>query len=221
KAQIDAAKAGVETARAQLRAANAQISTAKAAVATAKGQIENAEAAVEGAGVDLGFTKITSPIDGIAGIAQAQVGNLVSTQSSPLTTVSAVDPIKVFFTLSEQDYLKFIKSNLIDVRQGASVAQLPLELVLSDDSTYPEKGTFYFADREVDLKTGAIRMAGVFPNPGNVLRPGQFGRVRAVTSTKAGALLVPQRAVTELQGSYQVAVVGSDNKVDIRSVKVG
>ena len=221
KAQIEAAKAGVETARAQLRAANAQIGTARAAIATAKGQIENARAAVKTAELNLGFTRVISPIDGVAGIAQAQVGNLISTTSSPLTTVSTVDPIKVYFTLNERDYLNFTKRNLIDAQQGANVAQLELELILADGTSYPQKGSFFFADRQVDPKTGAIRLAGIFPNAGNVLRPGQYGRVRAVTSTKEEALLVPQRAVTELQGSYQVAVVGGDYKIEIRTVKVG
>src|SRR5467141_324164 len=220
KAQVEAADAGIETARAQLRAANAQIGTAKAAIATAKGQIENAKAAVKTAELNLGFTRVTSPIDGIAGIAQAQVGNLISTTSAPLTTVSTVDPIKVYFTLSEQQYLNFTKRNLIEARRGASVVQIELELILSDGSTYPEKGSFFFADRQVDQKTGAIRMAGIFPNPGNVLRPGQYGRVRAVTATKPDALLVPQRAVSELQGSYQVAIIGGDNKIEMRTVKV-
>jgi len=221
KAQVEAARAGVETARAQLRAANAQIGTAKAAVNTAKGQVENARAAVRTAQLNLGFTQIISPIDGIAGIAQAQVGNLITTTSAPLTTVSTVDPIKVYFTLSEQQYLNFTKRNLIEARRGASVVQIELELILSDGSTYPEKGSFFFADRQVDPKTGAIRMAGIFLNPGNVLRPGQYGRVRAVTATKSNALLVPQRAVSELQGSYQVAVVGGANKIEMRTVKVG
>jgi len=221
KAQVEAARAGVETARAQLRAANAQIGTAKAAINTAKGQVENAKAAVRTAQLNLGFTRIISPIDGIAGIAQAQVGNLITTTSAPLTTVSTVDPIKVYFTLSEQQYLTFTKRNLIEARRGASVAQIELELILSDGTSYPEKGSFFFADRQVDPKTGAIRMAGIFPNPGNVMRPGQFGRVRAVTATKSDALLVPQRAVSELQGSYQVAVVGSGNKIEMRTVKVG
>jgi RND family efflux transporter MFP subunit len=220
RAQVEAARAGVEAARAGLRAANAQIGTAKAAIATAKGQIENAQAAVRTAELNLGFTRVISPIDGIAGIAQAQVGNLISTTSAPLTTVSTVDPIKVYFTLNEQAYLNFNKRNLIGAQRGGSVARIELELILSDGATYAQKGSFYFADRQVDQKTGAIRMAGIFPNPGNVLRPGQYGRVRAVTTTKTDALLVPQRAVTELQGNYQVAVVGSDNKIDIRTVKV-
>jgi len=221
KAQVDAARAGVETTRAQLRLANAQIGTAKAAIATAKGQIENARAAVRTAELNVSFTRIISPIDGIAGIAQAQVGNLISTTSAPLTTVSTVDPIKVFFTLSEQQYLVFNKRNLIDARRGASVVQIELELILADGTNYPQSGSFFFADRQVDQKTGAIRLAGIFPNPGNVLRPGQYGRVRAVTATKTAALLVPQRAVSELQGSYQVAVVGGDNKIEMRPVKVG
>jgi len=220
-AQVEAAKAGVEAARSQLRVANAQIGTAKAAVATAKGQVENAKAAVKTAELNLSFTRIIAPIDGVAGIALAQVGNLLSPTSGALTTVSTVDPIKVYFTLNEQEYLEFTKRNLIDAQPGASVAHLELELVLADGTTYPQKGSFLFADRQVDPKTGAIRLAGVFQNPGNLLRPGQFGRVRAVTSTRDNALLVPQRAVSELQGSYQVAVVGDDNKIAIRPVKVG
>jgi membrane fusion protein (multidrug efflux system) len=221
KAQVKAAGAGVEAARAALRVANAQISTAKATIATVKGQLENAKAAMRTAELNLSFTRIIAPIDGIAGIAQAQVGNLISTQSGPLTTVSTVDPIKVYFNLSEQEYLNFTRRNLIEAQRGGSVAQIELELVLADGTTYPHTGSFYYADRQVDQKTGAIRLAGIFLNPGNALRPGQYGRVRAVTSNKIDALLVPQRAVTELQGAYQVAVVGSDNKIEIRNVKVG
>ncbi len=221
KAQIEAGKAGVETAKAQVKAANAGIGTAKAAIASAKAQVESSQAAVRTAQLNLGFTKIIAPIDGIAGIAQAQVGNLVNPTSGVLTTVSTVDPIKVGFTLNEREYLNFTKRSVINARQGSSIEQLELELVLSDDTTYPEKGRFYLADRQVDPKTGAIRLAGVFPNPGNVLRPGQYGKVRAITSTTQGALVVPQRAVTELQGSFQVAVVDGNNKIAIRSVKVG
>ena len=140
--------------------------------------------------------------------------------SSPLTTVSTLDPIKVYFTLGEQEYLRFNKRNLIEAQPGTSVAQLELELILADGNVFPQKGSFFFADRQVDPTTGAIRLAGIFLNPGNVLRPGQYGRVRAVTSMKEGALLVPQRAVSELQGTYQVAVVGADKKVSIRTVKL-
>lgn len=212
KAQVEAAKAGVEAARAQLANAKAQVGTAKAGISTAKGQLENAKAIVNTAVLNLGFTRITAPIDGIVGIATAQVGNLVNTTSGPLTTVSTVDPIKVYFTLSEQEYLNYS-------RQSGQLDQL--DLILADGTTYPEKGKFYFADREVDPKTGAIRMAGVFPNAGNLLRPGQYGRVRAITSVKEAALLIPQRAVTELQGIYQVAVVEPNNQINIRAVKLG
>ena len=221
QAQVKAAEAGVETARAGMRVANAQTRAAKATIATVKGQIENAKAMVRTAELNLSFTRIIAPIDGIAGIAQAQVGDLISTQSAPLTTVSTVDPIKVYFNLSEQEYLKFTRRNLIAAQDGSSVAQVELELVLADGTTYPQKGSFYFADRQVDQKTGAIRLAGIFLNPGNVLRPGQYGRVRAVTSTKTEALLIPQRALTELQGSYQVAVVSHGNQIEIRNVRVG
>src|SRR5499426_424804 len=147
KAQVKAAEAGVETARAGLRAANAQVGVAKAAISTVKGQIENARAAVRTAELNLGFTRIIAPIDGVAGIAQAQVGNLISAQSAPLTTVSTVDPVKVYFTLSEQQYLNFPRRNLIEAGRGGSVAQIELELELADGTTYPQKGSFYFADR--------------------------------------------------------------------------
>ncbi len=221
KAQVRAAEAGIESARAQIRAAGAQVGTAKAAVAAAQGQTENANATIRTAELNLGFTRIISPIDGIAGLAQAQVGNLISTQSPPLTTVSTVDPIKVYFTVSEQEYLNYARQNPTQEERDAASKNLELELILADGTTYPEKGNFYFADRQVDQKTGAIRLAGTFPNPGNVLRPGQYGRIRAVTATKANALLVPQRAVSQLQGDYQVAVVGAGNHVEIRTVKVG
>ena len=215
KAQGDSSRAGIESARAALAHAKAQVITAKAGIAAAKGQLENAKAAANTAVLNLGFTRITAPIDGIVGIAQAQVGNLVSSTGGPLTTVSTVDPIKVYFTVSEQEYLNYSRAG------SAGLNGLELDLILADGTTYPDKGRFYFADREVDPKTGAIRMAGVFPNTGNVLRPGQYGKVRAVTSVKDAALLVPQRAVTELQGIYQVAVIGTDNKVSVRTVKLG
>jgi RND family efflux transporter MFP subunit len=220
-AQIDASKAGIETAKAAVKAANAGVGTAKAAIAAARAQVESSQAAVRTAELNVSFTRIVSPIDGIAGIAQAQVGNLVNPTSGVLTTVSTVDPIKVGFTLSETDYLKFTKRNLINARQGSSIEQLELELVLSDGTLYPDKGRFYLADRQVDQKTGSIRLAGVFPNPGNVLRPGLYGKVRAVTSTREHAIIVPQRAINELQGGYQAAVVDENKKVDFRSVKVG
>ena len=208
-------------AKAQVKADNAAVVSAKAAIVAAKATIAAAQANVKTAELNLGFTRIISPIDGIAGLAQAQVGNLVSPTSGNLTTVSTVDPIKVYFTPTEQEYLNFTRLNPTQSDRDAAGARLELELVLVDGTIYPQKGRFFVADRQVDQKTGAIKIAGVFPNPGNTLRPGQYGRVRAVTSLRQGALLVPQRAVSELQGSYRVAVVGSDNKVSIRPVKVG
>ena len=220
-AQVAAAKAGVQTAQAQQEAAVAQVGTAKATIASAKAAVESAAADVETAQLNLGFTRIASPIDGIAGIAQAQVGNLVGPTTNVLTTVSTVDPIKVYFTVSEQDYLDYARRHPTQSERHEAASQLELQLILSDGTTFPQTGRFFVADRQVDQTTGAIRLAGVFPNPNNILRPGQYGRVRAETSLKEGALLVPQRAVNELQGGYQVAVVGADNKVSIRSVKVG
>jgi len=211
-------------AKAQVKASNAGVETAKAAIVAAKATVAAAEAAVKTAELNLSFTTITSPIDGIAGIAQAQVGNLIqpnNPSNGSLTTVSTVDPIKVYFTLSEQEYLNYTRRDSIQHKWDAGARGLELELILADGATYSRKGRFFVADRQVDQKTGAIRLAGIFPNPENTLRPGQYGRVRAITSLKKDALLVPQRAVTELQGGYRVAVVGSDNKVSIRSVKVG
>src|SRR5438046_189166 len=193
---------------------------AQAQVRAAKAQIDAAKAQVAAAQLNLGFTKIVSLIDGIAGVAQAQIGDLVG-PTSLLTTVSTLDPIKVYFPVSEKGYLNYIKENPDAAKRAEQERQLGLEMILADGSRYPHEGSFSFADRQVDVKTGTLRLQGLFPNPGNILRPGQFARVRAVTKTRRGALLVPQRAVTELQGSYQVAVVGKDNKVSIRPVKVG
>jgi len=189
---------------------------AKANVATTKAQIKTAEAAVETAKLNLGFTQIISPVDGIADVARAQVGDLVSSSSGTLTTVSTLDPIRDYFTVSEQDYLQ-LKQQF----SGSDKQQWKLQLILADGTSYPHEGAFYFAGRAVDQNTGAIQLAALFPNPGNLLRPGQYGKVRAVVRTAKGALLVPQAAVADLQGSYQVSVVGQDNKIAIRSIKVG
>jgi membrane fusion protein (multidrug efflux system) len=189
---------------------------AKATVATAKAQIKTAEAAVETAKLNLGFTQIISPVDGIADVARAQVGDLVSSSSGTLTTVSTLDPIRDYFTVSEQDYLQ-LKQQF----SGSDKQQWKLQLILADGTSYPHEGAFYFAGRAVDQNTGSIQLAALFPNPGNALRPGQYGKVRAVVRTAKGALLVPQAAVADLQGSYQVSVVGQDNKIAIRSIKVG
>ncbi len=194
---------------------------AKATVLNTKAAIRAAEAAVQSAQINLDFTRLAAPIDGIAGQAQLQVGALVNTGSAAVTTVSTVDPIKVFFTVSEQEYLAFNRQYPTEASREAEEKRTPLELILADGTTYAKEGKIYFADRAVNQRTGAIRIAGLFPNPGNILRPGQYARVRAATSIKQGALLVPQRAVSELQGSYQVAVVDNDNKVSIVTVKVG
>ena len=175
---------------------------AKATVATAKAQIQSAQAAVETARLNLGFTRLVAPITGIAGIAQLQVGALVDTSSAPVTTVSTVDPIKVYFTVSESEYLDFNRRFPTESGRAAELKRLPLDLVLADGTTYPHQGTVDYADRAVNQGTGAILIAGLFPNPGNILRPGGYGKVRAATRTESGALVVPQRAVTELQGSY-------------------
>lgn len=194
----------------------AQVQKAVAAIAAAKAQIQADQAAVETADINLGFTRITSPISGIAGIAQAQVGDLVNTTSGPLTTVSTVNPIRDYFSVSGQDYLDLAKRF-----SGSNPERWKLQLILADGTTCPHEGHFYFADRAVNPNTGSIELAGLFPNPGNVLRPGQYGKVRAVIQMQKNALLVPQPAVTQLQGSYEVDVVGRDNRVSIRTVKVG
>jgi membrane fusion protein (multidrug efflux system) len=188
--------------------------------AAAKGTLASARAAVEQAQLNLSFTRIEAPIDGITGIAKAQIGDLVGPNSGPLTSISTVDPIRVYFPVSEQEYLKAAAKVQDAYKDRTRQRDDRLELILSNGSVYPHKGNFLLADRQVDVKTGTIRVAALFPNPGNILRPGFFARVRAVTNTKQGALLVPQRAITELQGRYQLAVVGPDNTVEIRSVKV-
>jgi RND family efflux transporter MFP subunit len=207
KAQVQVAQAQVETTRAQIQAATATIEEAQAAVATAE--------------LNLGFTRLISPIDGIAGIAQQQVGALVNPSSGPITTVSTVNPIKAYITASEQEYLDFHRRYTTQATVDAERKQMRLELMLADGTIYPQPGTFYFADRQVNPGTGSIRVAGLFANPGDTLRPGQYARVRVSLRSKDHALLVPQRAVTELQGIYQVAVVGSDNKIVIRNVTPG
>jgi len=194
---------------------------AVATVETAKAQIRTSEAAVETAKINLEFTRLVAPIDGIAGQAQLQVGALVAPGSGTVTSISTVDPIKVYFTVSEPQYLAWRKRFPTEASREAADKALRLQLILADGSTYAHEGTFYFADRQVNEGTGAIRIAGLFPNPDNILRPGGYGKVRAVVRKQPDAMLVPQRAVSELQGAYQVAVVGADNKVSIRTVMLG
>ena len=182
--------------------------------------VMEAQATVEGTQINLDFTTIESPIDGVAGFAQAQIGDLVGTPGSPeLTTVSTIDPIKVYFAISEQEYLHIMAETTAE-RQAMKKRAQNLELILADGSIYPHKGSYSFADRQVDIGTGTITLAALFPNPGRVLRPGQFAKIRAVTDEKKDALLVPQRAVMNIQGKNLLAVVGADNKVDLRPVAV-
>ena len=187
----------------------------------AQAAVESGRAAVEQAELNLEFTKVTSLVDGIAGIAQVQLGNLVG-PNSVLTSVSQVDPIKAYFPISEQEYLRTQqKSGASASRHAISFFGNSLELILANGSIYPHKGKILLADRQVDPSTGTIRIVAAFPNPGNILRPGQYGRVRVETSMKKGALLLPQSAIAQSQGSYQAAVVGSDHKVSMRTVKPG
>ena len=218
---LDNATQNNMAAKAQTQAAGAQVETDKAQIIAASAAVEAAKAAVETAKIDLGFTRLTSPIDGVPGIALQQVGALVSPASGPITTVSTLDPIKVYFTASEQEYLEYTRRFRTREELQAANNQLELELILADGTTYPHKGKFYFANRQVDVRTGAIQLAGLFPNPNNTLRPGQYGRVRAATQVQPGALLVPQQAVIDLQGTHQLAVVDSANHVLIRTVNLG
>jgi membrane fusion protein (multidrug efflux system) len=196
---------------------------AKGQVAAAKAAIDAGAAALESAKLNLGYATVVSPIDGVAGISNAQVGDFVGPQSTnALTTISTVDPILANITPSEVDYLKAMaaaaKAGLSDTQ---ILSKLVWELELTDGSIYPDKGRFYALNREINIQTGAILLQIEFPNPGRVLRPGGFGNIRSVVRLEKGALLVPQRAVTDVQGKYLVAVVGADNKVAIRSVNAG
>jgi membrane fusion protein (multidrug efflux system) len=177
-----------------------------------------AAAAVQQAQLNLDFARVVSPVTGVAGFIQAQIGDLVGPGTGVLTTVSTVDPIKVYFPISEQAYLDFSRSAPAG---GGIPADLPLALILSDGRTYRYPGKLYATDRQIDPGTGALRLAALFPNPAGLLRPGQYGRVRAVVRVEKGALLVPQRALTELQGGYQVALVDAQNQVHLRTVTPG
>lgn len=199
--------------KALVTAAQAQVETSKAQIEAGRAGVQAAQAALETAQVNLGFTRLTSLIDGIAGMATVQVGNLVGPSSNAVTTVSTLDPVKANFTVSEQEYLSLARADALH--------KLQLKLILADGSEHPRAGRFSFADRQVDQNTGAIQMTALFPNPGNLLRPGQYAKVQAVVGVDRGALLVPQPAVTELQGGYEVTVVGQDNHAAIRQVQVG
>jgi RND family efflux transporter MFP subunit len=198
-----------------------QLDTDTQALLAAKAAVEADQAAVEQASINLGYTRVTSLIDGIAGINTVQVGNLVG-PSAVLTAVSQVSPIKVYFPISEQEYLRMAGGSgpgSVDWLTHAS--RIPLQLTLADGSTYPHPGKIIFADRQVNTQTGTIQIVGEFPNAKNLLRPGQYARVQAPTGSMTGALLVPQVAVNQQQGTYQVTVIGADNHTQLRTVQVG
>lgn len=199
----------------------AQLDNDIQAYEAAQAQVKAAQAQVEQADLNLSFTQVRSLVDGVAGLAKGQIGDLVG-PSTVLTTVSQVEPIKAYFAISEKDYLRFAQ-RISEVAEGKKrpVVRKNLELILSDGSVYAQKGWVVLADRQVDLKTGTIRLAGAFDNPGSILRPGMFGRIRAMTGVDKGALLVPQRAVVENQGTYSVVVVDANSKAVIRPIKVG
>jgi membrane fusion protein (multidrug efflux system) len=219
QAQLSKAQQDVNRFRplaAQKAVSQQELDNALSSAAAAKAVVDAKQAAVHQARLNLGWSRVTAPISGIAGTAQAQVGNLVS-PSTVLAVVSQCDPIRVLYPLSEQEYLHLQER----LRRSPSAHEDNLELILADGSTFPHKGHLLFSDRQVDVKTGTIGTVAVFPNPGNLLRPGQYAKIRAVTEVKTAALLVPQRAVNQLQGSFQVAVVGSGDKAEIRPVVPG
>jgi len=226
KARATQAKADADEKRASDLAEKKVISAqerdaALQAAAAGRADVDADEAAVKQAELNLEYTRITAPIDGMAGFATKQVGDLVNPTSGPLTTISQIDPIKALITAGEGPFTDFVSKHPDPTERDAFLKTIEFELILSNGKTYPHKGTFFAIDRSLDSRTGSIRYEVTFPNPGNTLRPGQFGRVRFVLETKKDALLVPQDAVSELQGSFQVAVVGDDNKVSIRPVKTG
>src|SRR5437588_9921966 len=195
--------------------------TAIAAAGSSKANVEADEAAVKQSELNLEYARVTAPIDGVVGFANNQVGDLVGPSTGPLTTMSQIDPIKAVVTAGEGPWTEFVSRHPEATERQAYIKSLDFELILGNGQAYPQKGKFYALDRNLDTKTGSIRYYVTFPNPGNILRPGQFGKVRFVADMKKGAMVLPQEAVTELQGSYQVAVVDENNKVSIRPVKMG
>jgi RND family efflux transporter MFP subunit len=195
--------------------------TATAAADSTRANVEADAAAVKQAEINLGYTKITAPIDGVVGFTNNQVGDLVGPSTGPLTTMSQIDPIKAVVTVGEGPWTDFVSRHPDATERQAYIKSLDFELILGNGEVYPRKGKFYALDRNLDVKTGSIRYEVTFPNPGNILRPGQFGNVRFLADMKKGAMVIPQEAVNELQGSYQVAVVDENNKVSIRPVKMG
>jgi membrane fusion protein (multidrug efflux system) len=218
-AAVAAARAALRNSRASVAQAGAALEKARADVETQQADVAAARAALADAQLNLGYTRVISPIHGIAGLRGANIGDLVGPNDSrPLTTVSQVDPIYAEAPISEQLAYSMFRRWADD---PAAPRQLELELILADGSVYPRRGRVDILDRQVDLRTGTVMARGTFPNPGNVLRPGQYAKIRAVTEVRKNALLVPQRAILDMQGVRQVAVVGADDTVELRSVQVG
>jgi membrane fusion protein (multidrug efflux system) len=199
---------------AQKAVSQAELDKATSSERAASATVDADQAALDNAKLNLGWTTVTSPISGIAGVAKVGIGDLI-TPTTVMTTVSTVNPIYVDINIAEQDYMRFQRN------KPSQSKQPNLELILGDGTIYPLRGSVRFVNREVDSRTGTIQVRGEFPNPGNVLRPGQYARIRAITELRKAAFLIPQQSVSELQGVYQVGVVGSDNKVTIKTVKLG
>jgi membrane fusion protein (multidrug efflux system) len=218
KAAVESARANVEAARANLLRMQANVKQAQADITRAQANLRATKAVLDNAQLNLGWTRVTAPIDGLAGLRTIDLGEVVTQDQTVLTAVSTLDPIYVDFQLSEEEYLRYHTAAAGTFRR---VEEIPLDLVLVDGTTFPHPGRFNALDRDVSLTTGTFRVRSVFPNPEALLRPGQYAKVRAAASLQAGALLVPQRAVQDVQGQFQVGVVGPDNTVEIRPVKVG
>ncbi len=217
-AAVAAARAAVLNSRAKVTQSEAALQKAGADVETQHANIAAARAALDDARLNLGYTRVTSPIDGIAGLRGANIGDYVGpSDPTPLTSVSKVDPIYAQFPISEQRALAVFRRWDADPKAPRSIE---LQLILSDGSVYPTPGVAAVLDRQVDVSTGTVLARGVFPNPGNVLRPGQYAKIRAVVEVKKNAILVPQRAVQDVQGVHQVAVLKADDTVDVRAVQV-
>lgn len=195
-----------------------ELDNAVQAQRAAEAAVKADDAAIVNARLNVGFTKVISPIDGLAGLAQAQIGDLVGPTGPVLTTVSTLNPMRAFFNVSESSYLTYWRHLLESTNANDS---LPLQLILADGSVYPAKGKFFMADRQVNPTTGTLQVAGLFPNPNFILRPGAYARVRAQTGIERGVVVLPQRAVSEMQGSYQVSVIDDQNKAHSVPVTVG
>lgn len=219
RAQAALAQAQIDVKRytplvAQKAVSQAELDKALSMERAAAAEVAGDQAALDNAKLNLGWTTVTSPISGIAGISKVGIGDLM-TPTTVMTTISSVNPIYVDFSIAERDYLRFARE------KSGQAAGRSLRLILGDGTEFPQRGRALLVNRQIDARTGTIQVRAEFPNPGNLLRPGQYARIHAVTEIRKGALLVPQQSVSELQGVYQVGVVDAGNKVTIRTVKLG